>query len=662
MRSENQFPQPQYGPCPGKGDITTWALPNGAIARFGRGCVHDMAFSPDGKCLAVGSRIGLWWYQLPDLSPTALWETGQGLVSAVTFSDDGQLLATGNWDGNITIWDVQQANILAQLKIPGLMDRKMPVKQITFSPDRQCLAASGSEDIVYVWDLETADMIAKFTGTKKKSSRWSTVIPLSFSRDSQLLASANLDYNISVWNVKKNKKIACLTGHTNSVYSVCFSPCAQFLASGDRDGTLQVWNLMRSIQDMTFTEYAEYRVTPCYLSSGALLAAGNYRNKTVIWDVLRREKFDTFKHHGLVHATRFSDCGTQLAVATQYGLKIWTANIPSTTSSISGHTSVPISTTFSPDGKTLMSLDGGAIPFWDIKCKGLKTIFAKNNAIRSFVCSPSGDTLAASIHETTAKVWNVGKSGQLIAKFRKHQKRLYAMAFSPTGKRLATADLEGNIYVWDVYSCKKLSKLTEHLDQIRSLVFSPNEKQLVIASENKTALLWDIERNALITSLSLNSRLDASKYKGNYNEVQRTLKSLSKRTNNSDSTLAIETVAFSPCGNIIAGGLYSELRLWSTVNYKTLYSIQLPRGCQWPFTLAFSPCGRYLASGAWHISNMSQKKLSIRLWEVTTGKNIATFWGHPTDIQSLAFSPDSTLLASGSFDGTILLWDMTPYL
>ncbi|MDE2799303.1 MAG: hypothetical protein OXI94_11625, partial [Gemmatimonadota bacterium] len=124
----------------------------------------------------------------------------------------------------------------------------------------------------------------------------------------------------------------------------------------------------------------------------------------------------------------------------------------------------------------------------------------------------------------------------------------------------------------------------------------------------------------------------------------------------------IETVAFSPCGNIIAGGLYSELRLWSTVNYKTLYSIQLPRGCQWPFTLAFSPCGRYLASGAWHISNMSQKKLSIRLWEVTTGKNIATFWGHPTDIQSLAFSPDSTLLASGSFDGTILLWDMTPYL
>jgi WD40 repeat protein len=50
------------------------------------------------------------------------------------------------------------------------------------------------------------------------------------------------------------------------------------------------------------------------------------------------------------------------------------------------------------------------------------------------------------------------------------------------------------------------------------------------------------------------------------------------------------------------------------------------------------------------------------LWDVTTGENIATFWSHSSDIQSLAFSPDGTLLASGSFDGTILLWNMKPYL
>ena len=59
---------------------------------------------------------------------------------------------------------------------------------------------------------------------------------------------------------------------------------------------------------------------------------------------------------------------------------------------------------------------------------------------------------------------------------------------------------------------------------------------------------------------------------------------------------------------------------------------------------------------------MGIKKVAIRLWDVASGENIATFRGHPTDIQSLAFSPDGTILASGGYGGTILLWDMKPYI
>ena len=118
-------------------------------------------------------------------------------------------------------------------------------------------------------------------------------------------------------------------------------------------------------------------------------------------------------------------------------------------------------------------------------------------------------------------------------------------------------------------------------------------------------------------------------------------------------------IVFSPDSTIIAGGLFREIRLWDAATYEIRMAIRVPQGCQRPEALTFSPYGRYLVSGA---SWQGTDKMSIRLWEVATGENIVTFWGHPTDVQDLAFSPDGTLLASGSFDGTILLWDMKPYL
>ena len=52
-----------------------------------------MAFSPDGQYFAVGTSIGLWLYELPALSPIALWETDRGYIDGVAFSPDSQWIA-----------------------------------------------------------------------------------------------------------------------------------------------------------------------------------------------------------------------------------------------------------------------------------------------------------------------------------------------------------------------------------------------------------------------------------------------------------------------------------------------------------------------------------------------------------------------------------------
>ena len=88
--------------------------------------------------------------------------------------------------------------------------------------------------------------------------------------------------------------------------------------------------------------------------------------------------------------------------------------------------------------------------------------------------------------------------------------------------------------------------------------------------------------------------------------------------------------------------------------------LPLPEGRQDVHSLKFSSCGQYLALGAAWETDL--EKVPICLWEVRTGKHIVTFWGHFTDVQAVAFSPNNELLASASFDGSILLWDLKPYL
>ena len=169
------------------------------------------------------------------------------------------------------------------------------------------------------------------------------------------------------------------------------------------------------------------------------------------------------------------------------------------------------------------------------------------------------------------------------------------------------------------------------------------------------AELYDVESGQLLVKLCLVGEGDPAKYIGDADRRQKFL----RHSTNPRPIAVVGPIIFSPCGTVLAGGLVGQIRVWDATTYETRMVIIPPLGSQIVEALTFSPCGRYLVSGA---SWRGTDQMPICLWEVATGENIATFWGHSTDVQDLAFSPDGTLLASGSYDGTILLWDMKPYL
>lgn len=266
--------------------------------------------------------------------------------------------------------------------------------------------------------------------------------------------------------------------------------------------------------------------------------------------------------------------------------------------------------------------------------------------------------MATSPHRTsrkvgTIKIWDIA-SGTEVAELTEHQKQVYALAFSPTGEHLISV-CGKSVIVWDMQRWEKRHSLVGHINTVRAVVaFHPDGTRVVTASRDGLVFLWDVKSGEQLFSFPTTKHLDTMLYKGTPQDIQCIIEQ------KGPAHRGIRAIAFSPCGTLVAGGMQGEIRIWNAMTSETRMAILPPQSCQRQYALAFSPCSRYLASGAWW--QEEQEKVSIRLWEVATGENIATFWGHPTDIQDLAFSPDSALLASAGFDGTILLWDMEPFI
>ena len=679
---QSRRPAP-FNVLPNDTEGTTWALPEGAIARLGKGNVRSVKPAPNGRYFAVATGMGLWWYEMSSKPPIALWETERGMISAVDFSPDGEWIAIANYDGIIKIVDIQSGECLAQMKP---MEEHNIYWHINFSPDRKWIATANWHGIVEVLDVHQGVCVAKMdrgerevissdiyrlefspngqyvaaTADNLGTEGTQTYIwcpetgkltfrfagrNFSFSQDSCLLAGVTSDESIdgadptnhyvSVWNITTGERISHFKVKSAWMDTITFSPCGEFLASSSRDESVRVWNMAKGAEKMVYTDFQTSRTVPFYSTEGELFAIVDGQDTIEVWNMERREKIEIPElHPRSVDAAWFREF-PQLALAeihtdTTSNKKTQTGNTH-TFSTLREPDCFPDPVLFLPDGETL-AIRGHrtGIGLWDVESKQVRETLLKDTRITFFTVLPAGNILAAHSQDNTVKVWDAEKPDAPIAEFTETDpvRLIWNIAFAPTGDLLAVGSREGTIYLYDFIRKARLKPLIGHTEHIWSVCFSPDGKRLVSGSDDRIARLWDVESGEEIATLPIGE------------------------------PHTLMNIAFSPCGNLIAGGL-SELRLWCAETLTTLFAISHPEK-RAPYALAFSPCGKYVASGTWWEKGM--EKMAIRLWDVASGENITTLWGHPTDIQSLAFSPDGTLLATGSFECTTLLWDLKPFI
>ncbi len=677
-------------------DVTTWKLPEGAIGRLARGRVTNMSFSHDGEYLAVATALGCWLYDRTSLKPIALFDQENGMVSSVIFSHDNQFIATSNYDGVVKIWETQ--NLQCQAEI----DHRKNVKatsgrfdKLHFSHDNEYLAASSidMQNVVYAWQQNTDEPFTYFPIDIDIEDMRGDYSPICFSPIGNLLAYGSAENHrptLTIFDIETGEHIAHLSlSSTLTTYRrLVFSPCGKYIAATTGNKEVLVWNVHNGTLESEPTTYDGRVIIPAYTPNSTLRVTEIYGNKVVIWDAFQNEIIDTFErqkprrdHFLSGHKEHFSSNGAYIAtIQSRSDLCVWTIGTPSSKiSSPADHKPVPHSVTFSPNGKTVASGHGFGMyqVFWNVEQRQTEQIFptpkiqAQRTALtenltteekrqwyRISTLSPCGERLALRDHPRgSVEIWNI-TSENLITELSDSKVFGREMRFSPTGEHFIGAAPKGDIGVWDTESGEKVNTLTGDNRMIHTTAFHPDGKQLAASRTGSSGMLWDIVSGEQIGVFPTELPEDISLYRGDPAQIHQYIEKYRKI--GSRYKCVPQKLAFSPCGTIIACGIKEHIRLRDAATFETRMLILLPETCSRPFALTFSPCGKYLVSGSWWKKGL--EKVSIRIWEVATGKNIHTFWGHTTDVQDLAFSPDGKLLASCSYDGTILLWDVKQFI
>lgn len=305
---------------------------------------------------------------------------------------------------------------------------------------------------------------------------------------------------------------------------------------------------------------------------------------------------------------------------------------------IRAHTKELWAVQFSPNDSLIASAGvDSTVKFFKASNGELVQTLRQPIGITSIDFSPDGKFLVTASYDEIVRIWD-WEANKVVREFKGHSGTIWSVQFSPDGKKVASSGEDKIIRLWDVETGNLMRTFSGHHRNIWKVRFSPDGKNLISGSFDQSIKIWNAEDGSLVRTLN-------------------------------GHTEAVVGLALSPDGKLIASGSDDrKIKLWELSTGKLLRTME--GGEEHVYAVAFSPDGKRLIDGNRDKGNLGEllqnflgdsdgmRGVSMRLWDVQTGRLLQTFAEHANDVMDVCFSHDGKRLASASDDKTVTVWQV----
>ncbi len=499
--------------------------------------VNSVAYSPDGRRIATASEDGtvrIW--DARTLQVVKTLPSHEDEVVATVFTPDSRRLISGARLGKVIVWDASTWRPLRSFQLPIAPK----LQGLAISPDGATLAASGNG--VVVLEMAGGPEAAR---PRVILDKWN-VNGLAFSPDGRILAGAGPGSLVTIWQTGTWKEIASWPLMDQFAEGVAFSPDGQRIAAVARWGMVHLIDPVRGVQDRIAS--GQKRIWGATFSpDGRTLATASNDGMLKLWDLQRDGMrigvaLPTDNHEP---GAEFSPDGEEITITDNAG-RVWihSARRGELRKALKLDSGEPITEVrLSPDsrwaaarspsgrvqvfrlpdgrpGPALDRVDGvvraissggrwliadhgqdrGGLELWDL-ARGSMTFYPEENTFDNVVFSPEADQFSVFFwFEERQCLGRVDAVGFRPTRRRLHV-GLHSQAFSQDGKRLATADQQGQIVIWDVATWEPTVEIHELTTAIHTVAFAPDGRTLASGGEDHLVILWDISTGRRLATL-----------------------------------------------------------------------------------------------------------------------------------------------------------------